>query len=175
MLGTPGAPRCGRYDVDRGDRADVTQRGTPPRRPTPSGEGVHRDEDAVSAVGADSQQPAAGDWRVAALAGIRTLITEAVPEVVEEVKWRRPSNPAGVLAWSHDGLLCTGETYKDHVKVTFAKGARLEDPGGLFNASLDGALRRAVDLREGDSLDPVAFVELVRAAVSLNESARRRR
>ena len=114
------------------------------------------------------------DWRVAALAGVRTLITEADPEVVEEVKWRRPSNPAGVLAWSHDGLLCTGETYKDHVKVTFAKGAHLEDPHRIFNASLDGNLRRAVDLRAGDELDAEAFVELVRAAVALNGAARRR-
>jgi hypothetical protein len=114
------------------------------------------------------------DWRAATLARIRALITEADPDVVEEVKWRKPSNPEGVPVWSHDGLVCTGETYKDHVKVTFAKGAHLEDPHRIFNASLDGNLRRAVDLRAGDELDAEAFVELVRAAVALNGAARRR-
>src|SRR5215813_9439861 len=85
-----------------------------------------------------------GDWRGETLARIRTLIREADPEVVEEVKWRKPSNPAGVPVWSHDGIICTGETYKDKVKMTFAKGASLADPSGLFNSSLEGGIRRAI-------------------------------
>lgn len=153
------------HEDARGGHTDVTPR-NPPRPGAASDDGGQRGEDA---------DPAPGDWRAVALARIRTLITEAEPDVVEEVKWRKPSNPAGVPVWSHEGLVCTGETYKDHVKVTFAKGAHLEDPHGLFNASLDGNLRRAVDLREGDELDAEAFVGLVRAAVSLNEASARRR
>ncbi|MEQ8788138.1 MAG: DUF1801 domain-containing protein [Pirellulaceae bacterium] len=109
------------------------------------------------------------DWRGAMLSRIRRLIRQADPEVVEEVKWRKPSNAMrGVPVWSHDGMLCTGETYKDKVKLTFAKGAALEDPAGLFNASLAGATRRAIDLHEGDKLDERAFKSLIRAAVALN-------
>jgi hypothetical protein len=104
-----------------------------------------------------------GDWRGEMLARIRRLVKEAGPEVVEEWKWR------GVPTWYCDGMLCTGETYKDKVKVTFAKGAWLEDPAGLFNASLDGNTRRAIDLHEGDELDEEAFQDLVRAAAHLNE------
>lgn len=115
------------------------------------------------------------DWRGAALAQIRSLIEQADPEVVEELKWRKASNPAGVPAWSHEGMICTGETYKDHVKVTFAKGASLEDPRHLFNSSLDGNVRRAIDLREGEELDEGAFKALVRAAVALNEASARRK
>ena len=119
------------------------------------------------------------DWRGETLSRVRRLIKEADPDVVEEVKWRKPTSPAGVPVWSHDGLLCTGETYKDKVKLTFAKGALLEDPAGLFNASLDGNTRRAIDLCEGDEIDEKAFRELVRAAAALNASAtkkgRRRR
>jgi hypothetical protein len=110
-----------------------------------------------------------GDWRGETLARIRALIKEADPEVVEEVKWRKPSSPAGVPVWSHDGIICTGETYKNHVKMTFAKGASLDDPSGLFNSSLDGNTRRAIDLHEGDEIDEKALKSLVRAAVSLNE------
>ena len=99
---------------------------------------------------------------------LRALIREADPEVVETVKWRKPSNPAGVPVWEHAGILCTGETYKDYVKLTFAKGAALDDPTGLFNASLDGGTRRAIDIREGDEIDGEAFKALVRAAVALN-------
>jgi len=110
-----------------------------------------------------------GDWRGETLARIRALIKEADPEVVEEVKWRKPSSPAGVPVWSHDGIICTGETYKNHVKMTFAKGASLDDPSGLFNSSLDGNTRRAIDLHEGDEIDEKALKALVRAAVSLNE------
>ncbi len=114
-----------------------------------------------------------GDWRGETLTKIRRLIKQADPEVVEEVKWRKPSAPAGVPVWSHDGLICTGETYKSHVKVTFAKGARLEDPKRLFNSSLDGNARRAIDLHEGDRIDETAFEALVREAVVLNESSAR--
>jgi hypothetical protein len=110
------------------------------------------------------------DWRAETLARLRELIQEAAPDIVEEVKWRKPSNPAGVPAWSHNGLLCTGETYKDKVKVTFAKGASLADPAGLFNASLDGNARRAIDFHEGDKLKVAAFKALIRAAVALNAS-----
>jgi len=108
------------------------------------------------------------DWRGAALARVRALIREADPHVVEEVKWRKPTNPAGVPTWSHAGILCTGETYKDKVKLTFARGAALDDPAGLFNASLDAGTRRAIDLREGDALDEPAFKAIIRAAVALN-------
>ncbi len=105
------------------------------------------------------------NWRAAILARVRELIQEAAPDAVEEVKWRKPSNPAGVPTWSHNGLLCTGETYKDKVKVTFAQGASLPDPAGLFNASLDGNARRAIDFREGDKIKATAFKALIRAAV----------
>ena len=103
-----------------------------------------------------------GDWRGEMLARIRELIKQAEPDVVEEWKWR------GVPVWYHDGMICTGETYKSHVKVTFAKGASLEDPSGLFNSSLDGNTRRAIDIQENDRLDEKAFKALVRAAVDLN-------
>lgn len=112
------------------------------------------------------------DWRADTLACVRALIKQADPEVIEEVKWRKPSNAmAGVPVWSHDGILCTGETYKDKVKLTFAKGASLEDRSGLFNSSLDGGTRRAIDLREGDKLNEKAFKALIRAAVALNTPA----
>lgn len=108
------------------------------------------------------------DWRGARVDLLRELIVRAEPAVVEEVKWRKPSNPDGVPTFSADGLVCTVETYKDKVKVTFAKGASLEDPAEVFNASLDAGTRRAVDLREHDRLDEQAFVELIQAAVALN-------
>ena len=109
-----------------------------------------------------------GDWRGEMLARIRSLIKQADRDVVEEVKWRKPSNPAGVPTWSHDGIICTGETYKDKVKLTFAKGASLKDPSGLFNSSLDGNTRRAIDIYEGVRIDETAFKQLIRAAVALN-------
>jgi hypothetical protein len=109
-----------------------------------------------------------GDWRGEMLARVRSLINEACPDVVEEWKWR------GVPVWSHDGLICTGETYKNVVKMTFAKGAALEDPSGVFNSSLDGNTRRAIDFREGEKIDEEALKTLVRAAVSLNESKAKR-
>jgi len=103
-----------------------------------------------------------GDWRGKTLARVRKLIHQADPDVVEEVKWR------GVPVWSHDGIVCTGETYKNHVKMTFAKGASLDDPASLFNSSLDGNTRRAIDLHEGDEIDEAALKALIRAAVALN-------
>jgi hypothetical protein len=105
-----------------------------------------------------------GDWRGEMLSRLRTLVKEADPEVVEEWKWR------GVPVWSHDGLICTGETYKNVVKMTFAKGAALKDPAALFNSSLDGNTRRAIDFREGDTIDEDALKALIRAAVTLNKS-----
>lgn len=113
------------------------------------------------------------DWRTEMLARVRALIEQADPEVVEEVKWRKPANPSGVPVWSHAGIICTGETYKQYVKLTFAKGAALKDPKGLFNASLDGGTRRAIDIREGDKLDATAFVAMVRDAVALNTSTKK--
>lgn len=109
-----------------------------------------------------------GDWRGATLAKLRALIHAADPDVGETVKWQKPSNPSGVPVWEHAGILCTGETYKDKVKLTFAKGAALADPKQLFNSSLDGNMRRAIDLFEGDSVDEAAFKALVRAAVEAN-------
>jgi hypothetical protein len=111
----------------------------------------------------------AGDWRAEALERVRRLIREADPEAVETVKWRKPSNPAGVPVWEHDGMICTGETYRDKVKLTFARGAELEDPAGLFNSSLEGNTRRAIDLREGEAVDSEALKALVRAAAALNQ------
>ena len=110
------------------------------------------------------------DWRSETLARVRALIEEADPDVVEEVKWRKPSSPDGVPVWSHDGIICTGETYKDKVKLTFARGAALDDPERLFNSSLDGNTRRAIDIREGEEVDATAFKALIRAAVALNGS-----
>jgi hypothetical protein len=110
------------------------------------------------------------DWRGEMLYRVRALIKQADPEVVEEMKWRKPSQPGGVPVWSHAGMICTGETYKAVVKLTFAKGASLADPSGLFNSSLEGNTRRAIDIREGEAIDEDAFRTLIRAAVSLNES-----
>jgi hypothetical protein len=110
-----------------------------------------------------------GDWRGQTLSRVRDLIKQADPDVVEEWKWKKPSNP-GVPVWSHQGVICTGETYKSVVKLTFFKGASLKDPAGLFNSSLEGKVRRAIDFREGDEIDQQAFTTLIREAVSLNES-----
>ena len=114
-----------------------------------------------------------GDWREQTLDRIRALILEADPEMIEERKWRKPSNGmAGVPVWSHNGIVCTGETYKNAVKMTFAKGADLKDPAGLFNSSLEGNVRRAIDVHEGDKLDEKALKALIRAAVALNTSTK---
>lgn len=115
-----------------------------------------------------------GDWRGAMLARLRQLIRDADPEVVETVKWRKPSNPAGVPVWEHAGILCTGEIYKDKVKLTFARGAMLKDPARLFNASLDGGTRRAIDLRAGELINAEAFRELIRDAVAANVGSKHR-
>jgi hypothetical protein len=113
------------------------------------------------------------DWRGETLARVRVLIKEADPDMVEEVKWRKPSNSMlGVPVWEHDGIICTGETYKEVVKMTFARGAALEDPSGLFNSSLEGNVRRAIDIREGEKINEKALKALIRAAVALNTSAR---
>jgi hypothetical protein len=111
-----------------------------------------------------------GDWRGETLARLRALIHEADPDIVEQVKWRKPSSPLGVPVWEHGGIVCTGETYKAAVKLTFARGAALDDPTGLFNASLDGATRRAIDVHEGETVEEKAFKALIRAAVALNTS-----
>ncbi len=115
-----------------------------------------------------------GDWRGEMLSSIRCLIKEVDPDVVEEVKWRRPSNMLGVPVWSHDGIIFTGETYKDKVKLTFVKGASLKDPSGLFNSSLDGNVRRAIDFHQGDKLHEEALKALFSEAVSFNKASARR-
>lgn len=112
-----------------------------------------------------------GDWRGKTLAKLREIIHQADPEIVEEWKWVKPTSP-GTPVWSHGGIVCTGETYKNTVKMTFARGAALPDPSGLFNSSLDGKVRRAIDLHEGDSLDEAALKDLIRATVALNLAAR---
>jgi hypothetical protein len=112
-----------------------------------------------------------GDWRGTTLSRMRTLIKEADPAVVEELKWVKPTSP-GTPTWSHDGIICTGETYKSVVKLTFARGASLKDPASLFNASLEGNMRRAIDIHEGEEVDGAAFKALVREAVALNSSGK---
>jgi hypothetical protein len=116
-----------------------------------------------------------GGWRGKALARMRKLIKESDPDVVEDIKWVKATNPAGTPTWSHDGIICTGESYKSVVKLTFARGAALEDPAGLFNSSLEGNVRRAIDIREGEEVDEAAFKALVREAVALNTAGRPKR
>ncbi len=117
----------------------------------------------------------AGSWRADTLARMRALILEADPDMIEERKWARAANPSGVPVWSHDGIVCTGETYKNAVKLTFAHGASLPDPSHLFNASLAGGTRRAIDIHEGDTIDARAFKALVKAAVVRNRAAASRK
>jgi hypothetical protein len=122
---------------------------------------------------AKKQVSSSGDWRDEMLSRIRTIIEQADPKMIEERKWRKPSNGmTGVPVWSHDGIVCTGETYKSHVKMTFAKGASLEDPAGLFNSSLEGNTRRAIDFHEGDKINERALKALIKAAVKLNAADR---
>lgn len=123
----------------------------------------------------DARIEAIGDWRGEMLAKIRALILEADPEVVEAIKWRKPSNPSGVPVWEHDGIICTGDAFKDKVKITFGKGALLDDPSGVFNASLNGNAMRAIDLYEGDTINARAFKALIRRAVALNKSLKKKR
>jgi hypothetical protein len=129
----------------------------------------------ISSPKTESASNQSDDWRVATLSRIRKLINQADSAVVEERMWIKPSNPDGVPTWYHEGIICTGETYKSHVKVTFAKGASLKDPSGLFNSSLEGNLRRAIDLKEGEKIDEEAFKALIREAVELNELSPRRK
>ena len=145
------------------------------KKKTKSGAKEAKGADSLSRL-IDARIKKLGDWRGETLARVRSLIKEADPDVVEEVKWRKPSNSMlGVPVWEHDGIICTGETYKEVVKMTFARGAALEDPAGLFNSSLEGNTRRAIDIREGDKIDDRALKALIRAAVALNTSARSRR
>ena len=130
-------------------------------------------EDGSASTLIDARIKEPGDWRGDTLARIRTVIKQAAPQMIEERKWRKPSNAmAGVPVWSHNGIVCTGETYKNYVKVTFAKGASLKDPDRLFNASLDGNVRRAIDFREGDTINEKALKALIKAAVKLNAADR---
>ena len=116
----------------------------------------------------DAKIAALGDWRGETLTRLRKLIHEADPDVTEAIKWRKPSNPSGVPVWEHDGLICTGETYKDKVKLTFAQGASIKDPSKIFNSSLDAGTRRAIDIRESDTIDAEGFKALIREAVAFN-------
>ena len=125
----------------------------------PNSSGVARDRD---------------DWRETTLSRVRKLIEQADPEMVEERKWRKKANPEGVPVWSHDGMICTGETYKTHVKVTFARGASLKDPSSLFNSSLEGDTRRAIDIHDGEKINERAFKALIKEAVALNLNPRRK-
>jgi hypothetical protein len=128
-------------------------------------------DDGSTAV--DAKIQSLGDWRGAMLAELRRLIKEADPDVVEEVKWRKAANPLGVPTWSHAGIICTGETYKDKVKLTFARGAALEDPHELFNSSLDAGTRRAIDIPQGGDINEKAFKALIREAIAANLSGGR--
>jgi hypothetical protein len=134
-------------------------------------EGKRRDSPSLL-IDARSKKPS--DWRSETLARVRSLVKQADSKIVEEVKWRKPSNAMrGVPVWEHEGIICTGETYKDYVKLTFAKGASLEDPARLFNSSLEGNTRRAIDIHEGDEVDEKALKALIRAAVTLNKTKAR--
>jgi hypothetical protein len=135
-----------------------------PTKPTPGFAGVPVES---ASVFIDEKIKELGDWRGKTLAKVREIIHQADPEIVEERKWVKPTSP-GTPVFSHGGIVCTGETYKNAVKMTFAKGARLPDPSGLFNSSLDGNVRRAIDIHEGDKVDEAALKDLIRAAVALN-------
>lgn len=128
----------------------------------------------ISSAKGESGAKKSEDWRIATISSIRTLIEQADPEVVEEHKWKKASNPDGVPTWYHDGIICTGEIYKTHVKVTFAKGASLKDPSRMFNSSLEGNLRRGIDFHEGEKINEKAFKALIREAVALNQTSERK-
>src|SRR5215472_3288410 len=127
----------------------------------------------AASVRIDDKIKQLGDWRGTTLAKVRTIIHEADPEIVEEWKWAKPKSP-GTPVWSHGGIVCTGETYKNVVKMTFANGAALKDPAGLFNSSLEGNVRRAIDIHEGEKIDEAALQDLIRAAVALNRKSKGR-
>src|SRR6266516_3913607 len=141
---------------------------TIPTRPTMTRSGTKKQNGSASEL-IDKRIAELGDWRGETLSRMRELIKEADPDVVEELKWVKPTNP-GTPTWSHDGIICTGESYKSIVKLTFAKGASLKDPAKLFNSSLGGNTRRAIDIHEGEKVDAGAFKALIRAAVALNAS-----
>ena len=122
----------------------------------------------------DAKIEALADWRGDVLARVRELIREADPDILEEMKWVKASNPLGVPTWSHEGIICTGETYKDKVKLTFARGAELEDPSGLFNSSLQGGTRRAIDIHQGEKVDGDALKALLREAIAVNVAKKAR-
>ena len=163
--------------------ASGNSRQADPSRPRPAAELITLTRDENMKKAGAKQGPSAseliskriaalGDWRGDTLGRMRRLIREADPDVVEEVKWRKPSNPAGVPVWYHAGIICTGETYKNNVRLTFAKGASLEDSKGIFNASLEGNALRAIVIHEGGEIDEKAFKALVRQAVALNSSGK---
>lgn len=152
-------------------KAKGRSRTSTPRKSTakakPVAEAKHANQNAASRL-IDERLRSLGGWRAEILAEVRRLVHEADPEIVEECKWIKPTNPLGVPVWSHAGIVCTGEAYKQVVKLTFARGAALEDPRGLFNSSLEGNTRRAIDIREGEVLDTEAFKALIQAAVAEN-------
>lgn len=139
----------------------------------PGFNGVELEKDMTGSEAVDEKLRSLPDWRGAMLASFRRLIKAADPDVVEDVKWRKAANPLGVPTWEHAGIICTGESYKDKIKFTFAKGAAVPDPAKLFNSSLDGGTRRAIDIRQGEKIDEAAFKELVRAAVAVNLAGKR--
>jgi hypothetical protein len=136
----------------------------------PGFNGVEMTDEKNGSAAVEEKLRTLSDWRGALMARLRRLIHEVDPGVVEGVKWRKPSNPLGVPTWEHDGIICTGETYKDKIKLTFMYGASLDDPKGLFNSSLDGGTRRAIDFLENDPVDESAFKALIREAVEFNTS-----
>lgn len=164
-------------------KAEGTPRASKPRPKSPPKKSAKAKPgaDAEGASGGDAARlideriRSLDDWRGETLAEVRRLIHEADPDVVEEVKWAKPTNPLGVPVWSHEGIVCTGEAYKDTVKLTFARGASLDDPHGLFNASLEGSTRRAIDIRKGGMPDAAAFIALFQAAVVANLRAKEAR
>src|SRR5438105_1120533 len=143
----------------------MTEKAKPKAKP---GAGAKRTTESAASRLIDERIRSLGGWRAETLAEVRRLIHAADPDIVEECKWIKPANPWGVPVWSHAGIVCTGEAYNQMVKLTFARGASLEDPRGLFNSSLEGNTRRAIDIREGEMLDPEAFKALIRAAVAEN-------
>jgi len=148
------------------------QKDEPMAKPAKKNTSYPKKEDSPSRL-IDARIKELNDWRGKTLARVRTIIKEADPDVVEEVKWRKPSNSMrGVPVWEHEGIICTGETYKNAVKMTFARGASLPDPSRLFNSSLEGNMRRAIDIHEGDKINEKALKTLIRAAVTLNKSKR---
>jgi hypothetical protein len=157
-------------------RARKTTAARSPRKPAAKARPAAAPKRASGTKGSrrvDERIRAVGGWRADVLADVRRMIREADPEITEDCKWAKASNPLGVPVWSHGGIVCTGEAYKAVVKLTFACGASLDDPGRLFNASLDAGTRRAIDIREGESLDPKAFKALIQAAVAKNLSRAR--